>query len=1528
MIERQKPLYLCRPNDIPIAQLNGVNNNSVNYSVRAKSYNEINFTVDEYVNVNGTMVKSNGYDNLKIGMHILLPGCDVFEMQEPVVSNDGYKETKTIHAYSLEHQFQEKSWVGVKVNIGTTDSLEYNIPGNLDDFGHPIDFITFYQANNSGKTDYSLIHRILEKMPGWSVDDNDIDGNLWDKKINLDEDNINLYGLLTSVIGPKAECIFLFDTINKKLKAIGKSSLDESTFDTSIFISMRNLMQQIDMETNEDSVYTAFNVAGGEETINIAQVNYGMSYIYDLSYFMAEPWMTNAMVQKLTLWKNWCDSNRDLYISWQKEVENIQTQMDELMYLCPNDGDDWQQWDEMDSELLQKTLDMYESYLTALRKQADSDPSYTEDGDYIPRTSGGEIDEEYYENQLKDSNKGYYTYLEIRDYIIPNIKTAQYNKGKTDDEKHDYVKEYESNWPLYGIQILKDKQESYLQQFEILSKYSKDWGDLTIEDWDNLTDEDWNTLTTDNWQALTQEERASHPLHGVYDIKHNQYIQIKSYLGDYDEATDTYSSGSLREYLQELQNQYDELEAKIPVIKEKIQLANKMADITNQETVTLNGDINENWILSDEELVLFTELCKFTDYTNSNIILTDINNRIDRIDKDLELYEDAVSKLSEVSQPQYSFNVNMDNFFDIKAFSSWKNNFELLNFMRVGLRDDYSIKLRLIGYTTNPCEIDSMLSVEFSNFITSKSGRSDLTELLDLQNNSPSNNSISVGTGSSKDATEYATTLFNMLSRSGLLSSGNIRNTAQTDATYSAFSGVSIANLVKLYSTTGYVTDMTMSEVKVTDYIDAVKVNTATLQAGTIIADRFLLKGSSSGIFYQLNNSGGLQSEVVDTLDGYVLTDRTINADKIIANSITANEITTDNISGTNGWINFHDGTFLYRSPSDNTKYLSWDGSTLAISGEIYARDGGDIGGFKISTTANTGTTAQGGHRFPNSLYHQTSNENYEFETGITNGLISGNLLPTQKAFYIKRITKDTIWANAAENNDGTATDSDMFFVRHDGLLYAKNAEIEGKIIANDGMIGTWIIPKNVNQGTTAQGGHFYGNNSLYGHASGGGYEYETGMKVESTPDTLAFYVKRIPTGDSWNHLGENTEDIFYVKHSGELYAKNANIEGNITAKSGFIGKDATHDGWTIKSNAIYSGTSALTGTGSTTAGTYIGTDGILNYKDSNAYVKITQGKITANSADITGSIKATDITAKNTYYINNSSGTKKIALNAPEASFGNALNIGDGFTGTHINGYVFTGNDLRVGEDGGANLFCGEISSNDVCYIRKSSDSDGDNISIRCSYEKAGTSYKGSGIYNETKNDWIITQFQFPETYTTGSYEYQAGDVYIPHPLWTRTLCTNNASATLGTSYYTWKTLYISDSAIHTSDRKLKDEISDISFATDLIMSLNPITFMWKDGDHRRKRMGFIAQDVAQVCNDIGENLSLVTASYKNKQDNKNEYFGENVDDEILNWGLSYEQLIAPTIKVVQDLYNQIQQLNQEIIRLKNQISDLKSTR
>ena len=114
-----------------------------------------------------------------------------------------------------------------------------------------------------------------------------------------------------------------------------------------------------------------------------------------------------------------------------------------------------------------------------------------------------------------------------------------------------------------------------------------------------------------------------------------------------------------------------------------------------------------------------------------------------------------------------------------------------------------------------------------------------------------------------------------------------------------------------------------------------------------------------------------------------------------------------------------------------------------------------------------------------------------------------------------------------------------------------------------------------------------------------------------------------------------------------------------------------------------------------------------------------------------------------------------------------------------------------------------------------------------------------------------------------------------------------------LGTQNNPWKDVWANDTSINTSDRKFKDDVEDITFSEDLIMNLKPVTYMWKDGDHRRKRMGFVAQDVADVCEKIGENLSVVTASYSDGS----EYYGEKADDENLRWGMSYEQLIAPMV-------------------------------
>ena len=136
------------------------------------------------------------------------------------------------------------------------------------------------------------------------------------------------------------------------------------------------------------------------------------------------------------------------------------------------------------------------------------------------------------------------------------------------------------------------------------------------------------------------------------------------------------------------------------------------------------------------------------------------------------------------------------------------------------------------------------------------------------------------------------------------------------------------------------------------------------------------------------------------------------------------------------------------------------------------------------------------------------------------------------------------------------------------------------------------------------------------------------------------------------------------------------------------------------------------------------------------------------------------------------------------------------------------------------------------------------------------------------------------------------------------------------------WKKVYAADGTIGTSDAKEKDVLGDIEFAEQLILSLEPIKFMWKNGDHRRTRMGFIAQDVSKLCKSLGQNLALYTASYITNNDDESDvdYLGEEVDDEKLTWGLSYDQLIAPIVAVIQSQNKRITELEKIISSLKTE--------
>ena len=96
---------------------------------------------------------------------------------------------------------------------------------------------------------------------------------------------------------------------------------------------------------------------------------------------------------------------------------------------------------------------------------------------------------------------------------------------------------------------------------------------------------------------------------------------------------------------------------------------------------------------------------------------------------------------------------------------------------------------------------------------------------------------------------------------------------------------------------TGAVNTAQIADGSITD-AKIVELTANKITAGTLSVERLEIRGSENSIVYALNNiTGALQSQNVDTLNGEILTERSITADKIVANSITSDEIAAQTIT-------------------------------------------------------------------------------------------------------------------------------------------------------------------------------------------------------------------------------------------------------------------------------------------------------------------------------------------------------------------------------------------------------------------------------------------------------------------------------------------------------------------------------------------------------------------------------------------------------------------------------------------------------
>lgn len=416
-------------------------------------------------------------------------------------------------------------------------------------------------------------------------------------------------------------------------------------------------------------------------------------------------------------------------------------------------------------------------------------------------------------------------------------------------------------------------------------------------------------------------------------------------------------------------------------------------------------------------------------------------------------------------------------------------------------------------------------------------------------------------------------------------------------------------------------------------------------------------------------------------------------------------------------------------------------------------------------------------------------------------------------------------------------------------------------------------------------------------------------------------------------YLYSNSTTVMSVTSSG------LSVSGSVTATSGTIG------GFTIASTKLYKTKTAYN---NTTAGVYLGTDGIglgegSFYVTSAGYLYAASGKIggmnlTANQMYsnnfILGTVYDANDTSKSfttlsfgstsgstftaTTVLTNS-GCYMQALSSPAITCGiitaTAIIADPGISAT--TGFYF-------GFSGGSVQYRAELSWSGQMLYLKIYNEDGVQTALAeaksftvhyaCIWGKdttwTATVAKGaSSTSHDTNAFWGID-------YATFNY---SSSNKSQHTLYF-TISGTSAATTitsyghivpwfdntydLGSAAYKWRNIYGQSGTINTSDRSEKFDVQPLADVYSIIFdSLIPVTFKYVENTSDRTHIGLVAQDVKDAVLAVG----LTTKEFAG-------YCEWEKDDKSLGCGLRYSEFVAMNIYEIQKLKARVKELEEKL--------------
>lgn len=735
-------LFLCETDKTKICELDVID---MSGNFKFNAYSELTFTVPRtYTNmITGETDVNLFYDKIEALRLVYLEDFGYFEIQTPEIVGTGMREAKNITAYSLEYNLSQKYLENMYVNTGETNDIGVDISGK----------ITRIPLYNPANKKFSLLHLILEKTYNWTI--GHVDSSLQNMYRSFEVSRASVYDFITQDLCEKFNCFAVFDTINNTINLYAESLIYKATGDgistaftiypayneiefvsvdsyktteytydnktgeltfynapengaiievvdadqkqwrTDVYVSFENLAQEVNISYNADDIKTVLTVKGAND-LDILEVNMGLSYIVNLSYYHTVEWMGQELYSAYDEYQKHMNDSQSIFMNNAKEI---------LM--------------------LDGYIDYEEGRLSLQYSIADNVTMLTT-GTYYVR--GGTSPNYYYTevtlpNDYSANVEHYYS-----------LSGTDLNKDKVSD-LYAAMQSYYTNGSTADISKLSDS-------FAFMESYTVNdlINDITGKSEIAVKDAAFNRFLDEMWNQVGKRELIN------YQTIYNKNKETNTEAGWNDESNDNYWKyypvEILLDTIQTAIDKRDELINQYTTIKEGLEKANtEIAKNASMENCFVNYYLNNGEspdVAKDKANKLLVRLSTFLredEYTDDNFVETE-SDTIETVMKlKNELRECGKIELAKLCEPKLEFSMEMANIYALHEFEPIVDQFQLGKLINIEMRPKtafepaYIKQARLLAVNINFDDF-SDFSCEFGELMNLRTPSSIHADLL------------------------------------------------------------------------------------------------------------------------------------------------------------------------------------------------------------------------------------------------------------------------------------------------------------------------------------------------------------------------------------------------------------------------------------------------------------------------------------------------------------------------------------------------------------------------------------------------------------------------------------------------------------------------------------------------------------------------------------------------------------------------------------------------------------------------------